>query len=62
MPVPEGFHIRRAGSPPEQGSVTRKTGKQVKFQLGHVALAFLYHESLYRSQGGLCQNGIFKGS
>lgn len=60
MPVPGGFHIRRAGSPPEQGSVSSNTGKQVKFQLGHVALAFLYRESLYMSQAGLCQIWVLK--
>lgn len=61
MPVPGGSHIRRAGSPPEQCSVSSNTGKQVKFQLGHIALAFLYRESLYMSQAGLCQDLIFNG-
>lgn len=61
MSEPGGFHIGRAGSPPEQCSVSSSTGKQVKFQLGHIALAFLYHESLYMSQAGFCQDLIVKG-
>lgn len=59
--MPGGFHITRAGSPPGQCSVSSNPGKQVKFQSGHIALAFLYHESLSTSQAGLCQDLVFNG-